>query len=133
MKITRFEDIEAWEISRNLCCLVYDVVKKERFSRDFGLKEQICKASVSIMANIAEGFDAGTNAEFVRFLTYAQRSASEVQSELYVAFDQGYVSKGEFDEIYSAAGKARSKIGAFIRYLKQRTTNEEQRTRNGTP
>jgi four helix bundle protein len=133
MKITRFEDIEAWQIGRNLCRLVYDALKKEDFSKDYGVKDQICRASVSIMANIAEGFDADSNAEFVRFLVYAQRSTSELQSELYVALDQDYISKSEFDEIYSSADKARSKIGAFIRYLKQPTTHEERRTKSQEP
>lgn len=130
MKITRFEDIEAWQIGRDLCRSVYDAVKKEKFSKDYGLKDQICRASVSIMANIAEGFDAGTRAEFIRFLVYAQRSASELQSEIYVALDQNYISRNEFDAIYSIADKARSKIGSFIKYLKQRTKNEEPRTQN---
>lgn len=121
MKITRFEDIEAWQIGRALCRLVYDSVKKEKFSRDYGLKDQVCRASVSIMANISEGFDSGSRAEFIRFLSYAQRSCSELQSEIYVALDQEYITKEEFDEIYSLASKARSKIGAFIKYLKQGT------------
>jgi len=121
MKITRFEDIEAWQIGRALCRLVYDSVKKEKFSRDYGLKDQVCRASVSIMANISEGFDSGSRAEFIRFLSYAQRSCSELQSEIYVALDQEYITKDEFDEIYSLASKARSKIGAFIKYLKQGT------------
>ena len=77
------------------------------------------------MANIAEGFDSGSRAEFARFLAYAQRSCSELQSEIYVALDQDYITKKEFDAIYSLASKTHSKIGAFIRYLKQRTKNEE--------
>ena len=130
MKITRFEDIEAWQIGRDLCQILYTIVKKEKFSRDYGLKDQICRASVSVMANIAEGFNAGSNAEFVRFLIYAQRSVSELQSEFYVALDQDYISKAEFEEIYFLADKAYSKIGAFIKYLKPRTKNQEQRTTN---
>jgi four helix bundle protein len=130
MKITRFEYIEAWQIGRDLCRLVYDAVKKERFSKDYGLKDQGCRACVSIMANISEGFDSGSRAEFTRFLSCAQRSCSELQSEIYVAFDQEYITKEEFDAIYSLADKARSKTGAFIKYLKQTTKNQERRTRN---
>jgi four helix bundle protein len=132
MKITRFEDIEAWQIGRDLSRLVYSTVKREKFSRDYGLKDQVCRACVSIMANIAEGFDSGSRAEFTRFLAYAQRSCSELQSEIYVALDQEYITKEEFDEMYSLADKARSKIGAFIKYLKQgtKTKNEERRTKN---
>ncbi|OHC03357.1 MAG: hypothetical protein A3H23_01400 [Planctomycetes bacterium RIFCSPLOWO2_12_FULL_40_19] len=125
MKITRFEDIEAWQIARDLSQFIYSVVKKGKFSKDYGLKDQVCRASVSIMANIAEGFDSGSRAEFARFLAYAQRSCSELQSEIYVALDQDYITKKEFDAIYSLASKTHSKIGAFIRYLKQRTKNEE--------
>jgi four helix bundle protein len=126
---TRFEEIEAWQIGRALCRLVYDAAKKERFSKDYGLKDQICRASVSIMANIAEGFDSGSRAEFARFLAYAQRSCSELQSEIYVALDQGYVTTNEFDTIYSLADKARSKIGAFMKYLKQGTKNQARGTK----
>jgi four helix bundle protein len=69
------------------------------------------------MHNIAEGFDGGSNAEFAKFLRYSQRSASEVQSQLYVALDQNYISQAEFDEIYALAGHAHSKVGGFIAYL----------------
>jgi four helix bundle protein len=137
MKITRFEEIEAWQIGRDLSQFVYRVVKKEKFSKDYGLKDQVCRASVSIMANIAEGFDSGSRAEFARFLSYAQRSCSELQSEIYVALDQDYITKKEFDEIYLLASKVKSKIGAFIKYLKQgtqKTSNKElsePRTKNG--
>ncbi len=133
MKITRFEDIEAWQLGRALTRLVYSVVKKKKFFNDYGLKDQVCRASVSIMANIAEGFDSGSGAEFARFLAYAQRSCSELQSEMYVALDQDYITKKEFDEIYSLAGKVRSKIGAFIKYLKQRTKNQGQKNLNKEP
>ena len=107
MKITRFEDIESWQMARDLSRLVYKVTKKKRFATDFGLRDQVCRASVSIMANIAEGFDGGSKKEFARFLSYAQRSCSELQSVMYVALDQEYISERDFDQIYSLAGKAR--------------------------
>jgi len=128
MKITKFEEIEAWQIARNLAQQVYAIVKKEMFSRDYGLKDQVCRAAVSIMANIAEGFDAGSKAEFARFLSYAQRSCSELQSEIYVALDQAYIVKEEFEEIYTLASKTKSKIGAFIKYLQ--TKNQALRTKH---
>jgi four helix bundle protein len=118
MKITRFEDIEGWQSARELSRGVYSLAKGERFCKDFGLKDQICRASVSVMSNIAEGFDAGSRAEFARFLAYAQRSCSEVQAQLYVALDQKYISQAEFDEVYKLAHATSSKIGAFIKYLK---------------
>ena len=85
MRIDRFEDIEAWQLARELTRKVYGLTKKAKFSRDFGLKRQIQDAAGSSMHNIAEGFDSETNPEFVRFLRYAKRSCTEVQSELYPA------------------------------------------------
>ena len=117
MKITKFEDIEGWQLGRELTREIYAITRKGEFARDYGLRDQIRRASGSIMHNIAEGFDGGSNAEFIKFLRYAQRSCAEVQSELYVALDQGYVSSRTFDDLYEMAGKARSKIGAFIKYL----------------
>ncbi len=92
MGIRRFEDIEAWQLARELTRKVYALTKKPAFSRDFGLRDQIRKAAGSSMHNIAEGFDAESNSEFVRFLRYAKRSCSEVQSELYVAYDEAYIT-----------------------------------------
>jgi four helix bundle protein len=117
MKIERFEDIEGWRIGRELTLRIYAAAKDGEFAKDYGLKDQIRRASGSIMHNIAEGFDGGSNAEFIKFLRYAQRSASEVQSELYVALDQNYVSEGKFQELYDLADHAKAKIGGFIAYL----------------
>jgi four helix bundle protein len=88
MKIERFEEIKAWQLARELSRKVYALTNKGRFVRDFRLKGQIQGAAGSIMNNIAEGFDSETTAEFLRFLRYAKRSCSEVQSELYIALDQ---------------------------------------------
>lgn len=88
MKIERFEDIEGWKLARELTRMVYDATKGEKLSRDFGLKDQIQRAAGSAMHNIAEGFDGGSDAEFIRFLRYAQRSCTEVKSPLYAALDQ---------------------------------------------
>lgn len=96
MKITRFEDIDAWKLGRQLTQMVYGVTSKGSFSHDFGLKDQIQRASGSVMHNVAEGFDGGSNKEFIKFLRYSQRSCSEVQSELYVALDQDYITSKQF-------------------------------------
>lgn len=131
MKITRFEDIEAWKLARELSRRIYEIVNGPKFSKDFGLTDQICRASVSVMSNIAEGFNAGSNAEFTRFLSYAQRSCTELQSQLYVALDQNYITTELFDGTYDLSVKTNFKIGAFIRYLKQqKKPNKEPRTRN---
>lgn len=117
MGIQRFEDIEAWKIGRDLCRRIYEVTREEGFRRDYGLRDQIQRASGSIMHNIAEGFDGGSNREFIKFLRYSQRSCSEVQSEVYVALDQGYIESWQFQELYDLAGHARAKVGGFIAYL----------------
>jgi four helix bundle protein len=120
MKIERFEDIEAWQAGRELTKNCYAAIHMSaEFSKDWGLKDQITRAAGSVMHNIAEGFDAGFTKEFIRFLGYSQRSCSEVQSELYVALDQKYISEAQFNDLYSEAKLAKSKIGGFIRYLKK--------------
>jgi len=120
MKIERFEDIDAWQDARALTKGVYDAVQQNQdFVKDWGLKDQITRASGSIMHNIAEGFDGGSTKEFIRFLGYSQRSCSEVQSELYVALDQKYITQQQFDALYGQAKVCKSKVGGFIRYLKE--------------
>ena len=118
MAIKRFEDIEAWQLARELTKQIYEATKKGLFAKDYGLKDQIRRAAGSSMHNIAEGFDGGSNAEFVRFLGYAQRSCTEVQSELYVALDQKYLTKDRFAELYNLSKITSAKIGGFIKYLK---------------
>jgi four helix bundle protein len=119
MKIERFEDIEAWQLARELARNVYVLTKKTKFSKDYGLKNQIQDAAGSSMHNIAEGFDSETTAEFIRFLRYAKRSCSEVQSELYIALDQEYITPEEFKDTYAHAGRTRAAIRGFINYLRK--------------
>jgi four helix bundle protein len=116
-KIERFEDIESWKRARELTNQVYKLTGKSGFSRDFGLRDQIQKAAGSSMHNIAEGFDSDSNAEFVRFLRYAKRSCTEVQSELYLGLDAAYITQDEFDAVYAKAGETRAAIHGFINYL----------------
>jgi four helix bundle protein len=117
MRIERFDDIEAWQLARKLTHMVYNLTRKPEFARDFGLKGQIQDAAGSTMHNIAEGFDSETNPEFIRFLRYAKRSCTEVQSELYVASDQQYITNSEFQDVYDHAGRTRAAIRGFIKYL----------------
>jgi four helix bundle protein len=121
-KIERFEDIEAWKEARKLVNMIYDISEEGQFSQDFSLKNQIRSASVSIMSNIAEGFDRGTNKEFIQFLVVARASSSEAKSQLYVALDRRYIAHQKFDEIYQQANKVISLIDGFIRYLKKPRT-----------
>ena len=117
MKIEKFEEIEAWQLARKLTGKIYQLTKKPEFSKDFGLRNQIQNAAGSSMHNIAEGFDSESNAEFMRFLRYAKRSCTEVQSELYVALDEEYISTEEFNETYKFTGRTRAAIRGFINYL----------------
>jgi four helix bundle protein len=119
MKIERFEDIESWKSARKLVKGVYNLTSKKLFNKDFGLKDQIQRASVSIMANIVEGFDSKSNKAFINFLNYSFRSASEVQSLLYAALDQEYITNSEFDSLYNQCIEVKNLIGGFIRYLKK--------------
>ena len=122
MKIERFEDIEAWQLARELTRKVYRLTKKPGFAKDYGLKRQIQDAAGSSMHNIAEGFDSETNAEFIRFLRYAKRSCTEVQSELYVALDEQYISPNEFKDVYEQARRiphGGTAVRGFINYLKK--------------
>ncbi len=120
VKIEKFEDIQAWQEARNLTNSLYKAVKNNKsFNEDLRFKGQITSAGVSSMANIAEGFDATSDVEFIRFLIYSRRSASEIQSHLYVALDQEYISKEVFQKLYEKCNKVKSLIGGFIRYLKK--------------
>jgi len=118
-KIERFEDVKAWKQARVLANIVYDATEVGTFARDFGLRNQIQKAAGSTMHNIAEGFDAGSDAEFIRFLKYARRSASEVQSQLYLALDRKYITAKQFHPIYDKATETKKLINAFIAYLRR--------------
>jgi four helix bundle protein len=115
--IQRFEDMQAWQEARKLVKMIYSITNKELFSRDFGMRDQIRRASVSVMANIAEGFDCESKVEFARFLGIARRSAVEVQSLLYAALDTKYIDQEEFEIHYEQARKAKALIGGFKRSL----------------
>jgi four helix bundle protein len=117
--IYRFEDLDAWKIARELTRDVYRVTKADEFSRDFGLKNQIRNASVSVMSNIAEGFERDGNREFCNFLSIGKGSAGEVRSQLYVALDQDYISRADFDQIYLKAQESGRVIAGLSNYLRQ--------------
>jgi len=118
MGFERFEDIEAWQLARALTVTVYQLVRRDAIARDWALRDQMIRASSSVMHNIAEGFDGGSNAEFIRFLGYAYRSCTEVQSQLYIALDQNYMNQNEFNAVYEHAATTRGKVGALIKYLR---------------
>lgn len=119
MKINRFEDVRAWQQARALANLIYDATNTGEFARDFGLRDRIRRAASSVMHNIAEGFDDGSDTEFIHFLKYARRSASEVQSEAYMALDRKYINSDCFHQIYNQATETKKSINAFIAYLRK--------------
>ncbi len=120
--IERFEDIRAWQKARVLTRKVYEVSSKKPFAQDFGLRDQIRRASVSVMSNIAEGFDRVSDRDFRRFLVYAKGSAGEVQSQLYVALDTGKVSRDSFDELYRRTDEVARMLSGLMKYLGGRRT-----------
>ena len=117
-KIERFEDIQAWQKARVLVKEVYSISNSGLFAKDFGLRDQIRRAAVSIMLNIAEGFARKTSREFIQFLVIAHGSAAEVQAALYVALDQEYISEPEFKALYRLADETSKMILGFIGYLR---------------
>jgi four helix bundle protein len=118
--IKRFEDILAWQEARKLVKDIYQITRGGAFAKDFGLRDQIQRAAVSVMANIAEGFDCESHVEFARFLGIARRSAVEVQSLLYAALDIGYLSEETFKIEYAQSEKTKALIGGFKKSLKPR-------------
>jgi four helix bundle protein len=119
MRIERFEDIKSWQEARKLTAEIYRVTQSKSFAKDFGLRDQIQRAAVSIMANIAEGFGRKGNKEFLYFLNVAKGSALEVQSHLYAALDLGYIDQSRFDTVYHLANSVSHLIGGFINYLQK--------------
>ena len=126
--IKRFEEIEAWQIGRELVNAIYALTRAEPFSKDWGLKDQIQRAAVSICSNIAEGFERSGNKEFANFLWIAKGSAGEVASQLYHAKDIGYVSEADFVRMYEMTKSIRGMLYNFIKSLKQ-SPNYGQRNR----
>ena len=118
VKITRFEDLECWKAARKLVNLVYEALRNSpNFQKDFRLSGQITAAAVSSMSNIAEGFSRRSNKEFIQYLFISKSSATEVQSEDYVALDQNYITQETFDAIYNQAEKVSKLDSVFITYL----------------
>jgi four helix bundle protein len=114
-----FEELQAWQKARELVNEVYTLSKNSAFGRDLGLRNQICRAAVSVMSNVAEGFERGGTGEFVQFLSLAKGSAGEVRSQLYVAHDQGYISSEEFDQLASLASDTSRLISGLMSYLRK--------------
>ncbi|OGQ06145.1 MAG: four helix bundle protein [Deltaproteobacteria bacterium RIFCSPLOWO2_12_FULL_44_12] len=122
--INKFEDLKCWQLARGLVNMVYQLTKEGNFSKDFGLRDQVRRAAVSVMANIAEGFGAHSNVEFARFLKIATRSCLEVQSHLYVALDNDLINQDVFKKTYEKTQNCTNMVRGFIRYLRSEGKNE---------
>ena len=114
----RFEDLRMWQTARALTNHIYALSKKDGFADDWALKDQIRRAAISVMSNIAEGFESRTRSQFIDFLGMAKASAGEVRSQLYVARNQGYLGDDEFEEAYDTADKVSRQLYHLIRHLK---------------
>ena len=128
-KVELFEDLRCWQSARELVKEIYQLTKTERLARDFGLCDQLQRSAVSIMTNIAEGFARYTRKDFMRFLNYAQSSAVELKSLLYIVQDSGWVSANTMSNLQNNSGKVKSMILGLINYLKSyRTTDSIKET-----
>ncbi|MCX6999931.1 MAG: four helix bundle protein [Candidatus Sumerlaeota bacterium] len=116
-RVERFEDLNVYQEARLLTGKVYDITKVGKFAKDFGLVDYIRRAVVSIMSNIAEGFERGANKEFIQYLYYSKGSCGEVRSHLNVAFGQGYIDKQQYDDLYNRCCSISSMLAHFINYL----------------
>lgn len=116
--IRRFEEIEAWQAARELVRAIYECSKQGEFSKDFALRDQIRRAAISTMSNIAEGFERDGKPEFIQFLSMAKGSAGEVESHLCVALDQAYISEAQFKELREKARATERLLAGFINYLR---------------
>jgi four helix bundle protein len=119
MAVKNFEELAIWKEARRLTQIIYQLTKTDKFSRDFALRDQIRRAAVSIMSNIAEGFERGGNQEFLQFLYVAKASCGEVRSQLYVGLDQGYIISSDAEKSIVAFRRLSGMIGNMISYLKR--------------
>ena len=127
-RIEKFEDLIAWQKARTLTRAIYDATRNGAFAKDFGLAGQIQRATVSIMANIAEGFERGGRPEFHQFLSTAKASCADVRSHLYIALDIGYINQETFGELMKQADEVGRIIGG-LRAAVSRQRQEERKSK----
>lgn len=132
-KISCFEDIEAWKVARVLANQVYDLSDKGPFARDFGLRDQMRRAGVSILSNVAEGFERDGNNEFLQFLSQAKGSAGELRGQSYIAFDRKYISQPEFDSLQQQASQISRMLSGLMNYLRRSGLQGRKRPNDSRP
>lgn len=121
-QIKKFEEIQSWQKARELSQAIYNITRNSELTKDFALRDQLRRSGISVMSNIAEGFARRTNKEFINFLGLAHGSVAELQSQLYIALDQQYISKEQFHAIYCLAEETSKLIQGLAKYLKKRNT-----------
>ena len=129
MKYKKFEELPIWKLSLELTREIYDLTSKKNFSQDFGLKNQIRRAIISVSSNIVEGFEKNNNNEFIRFLKIAKGSVGEARNQLYIALAINYISQKEFHKTNKNLENLANQIGGFIQYLEERRKNKEFKIR----
>jgi len=117
---TRFEEIEAWKTARELTRMIYSLTDQGQFAKDFGLRNQIQRATVSVMSNIAEGFESQTQAQFLEYLGHSKASAGEGRCQLYIAMDLKYLTQEQFNQVFDLADKSSRQLARFMDYLETR-------------
>src|SRR3972149_6844498 len=123
MKVEKFEDLVAWQKARALTKQIYEITKQGSFSKDYGLCDQIRRATVSVMSNLAEGFERGSSSEFHQFIVIAKASCAEVRSQLYVAYDVGHITQNQFDNVTKLAEEVSRIIGGLKAAVKKRNSS----------
>jgi four helix bundle protein len=115
----RFEDLEAFQMARELTKQLYRVTGTGRFARDYGLRDQITRAAISVMSNVAEGFERGGDKEFLQFLSLAKGSCGEIRAQLYVGIDQGYIDEQQFTTLVDQASRIGRALAGLMKYLRE--------------
>ena len=122
-RVEHFEDLEVWKLARSLTGKIYSFSRVGAFAKDFGFRDQICRAAVSIVSNIAEGFERRSNSQFVQFLAIANGSAGEIRAQLYIALDLGYIVQEQFTDAFDDIVRIGKMLTSLTRHL--RTTKPQ--------
>lgn len=130
MKIRKFEELPIWKLSLKITKEIYDLTSQPKFSKDFGLRDQIRRAIISVSSNIVEGFEKNNNNEFIRFLKIAKGSVGETRNQLFIALVVGYITQAQFDKTNKELEDLANQIGGLIVYLEKCRLNGNFRLKN---